>query len=274
MRGAWAGVLLGFALASHPTKAASQQDPFERGEATARAGLDSILVAAILKPTWKGYRLGSHGGRFFADLKLAGRPVSGAGRVGISAFLAGTAVKDPMPAAVSSGHAGAGIAVSGYFNGGDGAVRLSAETYRLSTEHEQTAAREIGLSFRGLEWEWGLEELSPRLAGGVYRGGGRFEGTRADLNFTLAGGLQNLARWGFRDMGAWLEAYGSWSDYVDPDEAPELDSYSWYVGGGLELDRSALALSFRVRWVDAFDADGAAWSELAIRIWPDARDSG
>jgi len=133
MRGAWAGVLLGFALASRPTAAASQ-DPFALGESTARPGLDSILVAAILKPTWKGYRLGSYGGRLFADLKVAGRPVTAAGKWGVNAFLAGTAVKDPMPAAVSSGHAGAGVALSGYFNGGDGAIRLSAEAFRLSTD--------------------------------------------------------------------------------------------------------------------------------------------
>lgn len=270
MRSAWS-ILLAFVLASHPTAATAQQDPFELGESTARAGLDSVLVATILKPTWKGYRLGSYGGRFLADFKIAGRPVSGAGRFGISAFLAGMAVKDPMPAAVSSGHAGAGAAFSVFFNGGDGAISFSAETNRLSTEDEQAAAREIGLSFRGLEWEWGLEELSPRLAGGVYRGGGVFEGTRAELSFTLAGGMQNVARWGFRDIGAWFELYGSWSDDFDPDEVPALDSYSWYIGGGLELDRSALAIAIRLRMVDAFDADCAVWSELALRIWPDAR---
>ena len=161
--------------------------------------------------------------------------------------------------------------MSGFFNNGDGAISLSAETYRLSTDDEQAAAREIGLSFRGLEWEWGLEELSPTLAGGVYRGGGRFEGTRADLSFTLAGGLQNLAPPGFRDIGAWFELYGSWSDYFEPDEAPELDAFSWYFGGGVELDRSALAIALRLRLVDAFDAGCAAWSEFAVRIWPDAR---
>ena len=271
MRRASGGILLGFALLSAPSAATAQQDPFARGESTARPGLDSILVAAILKPTWKGYRLGSYGGRLFADLKVAGRPVTAAGKWGLNAFLAGTAVTDPMPATVSSGHAGAGAALSRYFSGGDGAIRLSAEWYRLSTDDEQAGASEIGLSFRGLEWDWGLEELSPRLAGGVYRGGGRFDGSRAELGFTLAGGMQNLAPTGFRDIGAWLELYGSWSDYFDPDETPEQDSYSWYFGGGVELDCSALAISFRLRWVDAFDADYAAWSEFAVRIWPDAR---
>ncbi len=270
MRGTW-GILLALALASHPTAATAQPDPFQRGESTAGPGLDSILVAAILKPTWKGYRLGSHGGRLFADLKIAGRPVSGAGKWGVNAFLAGTAVNDPMPATASSGHVGAGAVLSRYFNGGDGAIRVSAETYRLSTDDEQAAAREIGLGLTGLEWDWGLEELSPRLAAGVYRGGGRFEGTRAEMGLTLAGGMQNLAPPGFRDIGAWFELYGSWSDYFDPDETPGMKEYSWYVGGGVELDRSALAISLRLRMVDAFDADCAAWSELAVRIWPDAR---
>ncbi len=270
MRHAW-GILLGLVLASHPTAAAAQPDPFQRGESRADPGLDSILVAAVLKPTWKGYRLGAYGGRVFADFKLAGRPVSGAGDWGLNTFVAGTVVKDPRPAAVSSGHAGAGAALSRYFDGGEGAVRLSAEAFRLSTDAEQATASEIGLSFKGLEWAWGLEELSPRLAGGVYRGGGGFEGTRADLSFTLGGGLQNLAPWGFRDIGAWVELYGSWSDYFDPDETPEVEAYSWYFGGGVELDRSALAFSLRLRLVDAFDADIAAWSELAVRIWPDAR---
>ena len=108
MRSAW-GILLGFALASHPTAATAQPDPFARGESTARPGLDSILVAAILKPTWKGYRLGSYGGRLFADLKIAGRPVSAAGKWGVNAFLAGTAVNDPMPATVSSGMRAQGL---------------------------------------------------------------------------------------------------------------------------------------------------------------------
>lgn len=272
MRSAW-GVLIGLVLASHPAASAAQQDPFQRGESTARPGVDSILVAATLKPTWKGYRLGSHGGRFFADLKIAGRPVTAAGNWGLSAFLAGTAVNDPMPATVSRGHLGGGVALSRFFSGGDGAVRLSAETYRLSTEDEEDeqGVGEYGLAFTGLEWNWGLEEVSPRLAGGLYRGRGKFEGTRADLSFTLAAGMQNVAPPGFRDIGVFLEVYGSWSDYFSPEDAPELDSYSWYVGGGVELDRSALAISLRLRRVDAFDAHGAAWGEFAVRIWPDAR---
>ena len=269
---AW-GILLPFILASHPAPSTAQQDPFQRGESRALPGLDSILVAATLKPTWKGYRLGSYGGRFFADLKIAGRPVTAAGNWGLSAFLAGTAVNDPMPATVSRGHLGGGVVLSRFFSGGDGAVRLSAETYRLSTEDEdeQAGAGEIGLAFTGLEWDWGLEEVSPRLAGGVYRGRGKFDGTRADLGFTLAAGMQNVAPPGFRDIGVFLELYGSWSDYFSPDDTPGLNAYSWYVGGGVELDRSALAISLRLRRVDAFDAQCAAWGEFAVRIWPDAR---
>lgn len=270
---AW-GLVLGFILASHPAVSAAQQDPFRRGESRALPGLDSILVAATLKPTWKGYRLGAYGGRLFADIKIAGRPVTAAGNWGLSAFLAGTAVKDPLPATVSRGHWGGGLALSRFFSGGDGAVRLSAETYRLSTESEEDAqgrAGEYGLAVTGLEWDWGLEEVSPRLAGGLYRGRGKFEGTRADLSFTLAAGMQNVAPPGFRDIGVFLELYGSWSDYFSPDDAPGLDRYSWYFGGGVELDRSALAISLRLRRVDAFDAPSAAWSEFAVRIWPDAR---
>ena len=136
MRAAWT-ILLACVLSSHPAASTAQQDPFLRGDSRALPGLDSVLVAVTLKPTWKGYRLGSHGARFLADVKIAGRPVTAAGNWGANAFFAGTTVIDPMPASVSRGHLGAGVVLSRFFNGEDGAIRLSAEAYRLSREGEK-----------------------------------------------------------------------------------------------------------------------------------------
>jgi hypothetical protein len=59
----------------------------------------------------------------------------------------------------------------------------------------------------------GLQEVNPRFGGGFCRDLEGFDGVRAELDFVLGFGIPNIAPWGFRDAGGWIEATGSWSDY-------------------------------------------------------------
>lgn len=257
------GVLLILTCAS-PAAAQKDKDPFARRPSTASAGLDSLVVAVSAQSTWRGFLFGTGGLRGFADFMLAGRPVTAIGDWGLSGHLAGTIVANERPRG-PKGHVDGGLRVSRYFDGDDRAVSVVTEVYASDVMD----GVEIGVEVTGVEWDWGLEEVNPQFGGGLYRDLEGFDGVRAQLDFVLGFGIQNVAPWGFRDVGGWIEAAGSWSDYrlregTDPDEL------AWRAGVGLALDRGHWAMSLRLVARDPHDAGIGADSELAVRFWPDA----
>ena len=66
-------------LCSIPSVSRAQENIFEVPRAAAGAGVDSVVVAASVNPSWKGFLLGSWGPRVFVDYRLFDQHVTNAG---------------------------------------------------------------------------------------------------------------------------------------------------------------------------------------------------
>jgi hypothetical protein len=245
---------------------AAQDDPFARQPSSAGVALDSALVAGSLHPIWRGLLLGTVGVRAFVDVALAGRPVTAVGPWGLAAHVGGMVIGDRRSAGASPGHVEGGLTLSRYFTGDGAAGYLVLDGYHLPTADFAASGVEVGLGLADIVWEWGLEEVAPEIGLAVYRDWGRFDAFRADADFDLGFGIQNVAFGGFRDVAGWLSGRVTWSGYEAGDE------FAWRAGAGGALDRGLWTLALSGGVQNPLDAGLGGWGELALRVWPAGGD--
>jgi hypothetical protein len=260
-----AAILLGAALAWSGV-AAQEPDPFGRGPSTASIGIDSVLVVGGVHPAWRHLELGRFGASALVDVALAGRPVTAAGSWGLSASVGGTAVLRERPAAASSGHVEGGVLLAFHPDPGALAFVGSVSAYHLPSADAAASGVEVGLGVRRIRVPWGLEEVDPELGLALYNDWGRFDALRAEADLHLGLGVQNVAFWVFRDVSAWVGGRLAWSDYRG------TESFGGRAGLGTFLDWGLGAVGIGFGAQDPIDVDGLrAWTDLTIRIWPQAR---
>lgn len=251
----------------------AQADVFAPGKSHARPGLDTLLVTLDAQPRWRDYVLGCASLGLSADFYLLGAPTSADAGAGLTSRIYGSWVFDDRPDSPAEALLGAELHLGWWFDRGilttggsstrPAMIAVVADAYTLPRDDGDTEGIEVGVQLAGVDIDWHLQERDPLLTVGVYRDFGRFDAFRVALDTEVGLWIPNVAPEGFREVGAWIDAGGSWMEEA---------GFAWRAGLGVGLGRGSLTYSVKGGVADPHNTGLRPWAQMAVRFWPDSAD--